>query len=50
MIECSADSLTIYDRNSGEPKLLRYQLNFVEENGATAVCDPIIDNGGTNLQ
>lgn len=46
VLACSTDSLTIYDKNVGDPKMLRYQLNFVEDNGATSVCDPIIDNGG----
>jgi hypothetical protein len=46
VLDCSRDSLTIYDKNFGSPKLLRYQLNFVEDDGASSVCDPIIDNGG----
>jgi hypothetical protein len=49
VLSCSTDKLTIYDKNTGEAKLLRYQLNFVEDDGAQQVCDPIIDNGG-NLQ
>lgn len=44
--DCTYERLTIYDKNDGEAKTLRYQLNFVEDNGAASVCDPIIENGG----
>lgn len=46
VLACSRGTLTIYDKNSGDSKLLRYQLNFVEDNGTQSICDPIIDNGG----
>jgi hypothetical protein len=32
--------------NSGDPRELRYQLNFVAADGSKLDCDPIIDNGG----
>lgn len=48
VFECSRGSLTIYDKNTGDSKMLRYQLNFVEDDGAAPVCDPIIENGGSN--
>lgn len=44
--DCSDEKLTIYDKNNGEKKTLRYQLNFIENDGARPVCDPIIENGG----
>ena len=44
--DCGYDSLRIYDKNSGAKKTLRYQLNFIEDNGSVSVCDPIIENGG----
>ncbi|HEU5285296.1 MAG TPA: hypothetical protein VFU20_02155 [Sphingomicrobium sp.] len=47
VLECSRGSLTIFDKNSGPSKMLRYQLNFVEDDGAAPVCDPIIENGGS---
>lgn len=43
---CGYDSLTIYDKNSGNKKTLRYQLNFIENDNKVWVCDPIIENGG----
>lgn len=46
VLACSRGTLTIYDKNSGDRKLLRFQLNFVEDDGTVSVCDPIIDNGG----
>lgn len=50
VLECSRGSLTIFDKNSGPEKMLRYQLNFVEDGGKVQVCDPIIENGGGNTQ
>lgn len=47
VLECSPGKLKVFDKNTGVAKMLRYQLNFVEENGAAPVCDPIIENGGS---
>lgn len=46
VLDCSYEKLTVSDKNSGEAKTLRYQLNFVEKDGRVWVCDPIIENGG----
>jgi hypothetical protein len=43
---CNAKTLTLINENSGEPREIRYQLNFVAADGSAAECDPIIDNGG----
>ena len=48
VLECSRGTLKIFDKNTGPEKLLRYQLNFVESNGGAQVCDPIIENGGSD--
>jgi len=39
-------SLEATNQNSGRPRDLRYQLNFVASDGSRAECDPIISNGG----
>ena len=39
-------SLEATNLNSGRPRDLRYQLNFVTSDGSRAECDPIISNGG----
>ena len=43
---CTSDTLSTVNSNSGRPRELRYQLNFIAEDGSRATCDPIIDNGG----
>jgi hypothetical protein len=45
---CDAKTLTLVNANSGEPREVRYQLNFVAADGSAAECDPIFDNGGGN--
>lgn len=45
-VGCTTDSLSVTNANSGRPRELRYQLNFIAEDGSRASCDPIIDNGG----
>ena len=47
--ECISGNLTVLNANSGPSREVRYQLNFVDANGAAQSCDPIIDNGGGNL-
>ena len=42
-------SLTVINANSGEPREIRYQLNFVDGSGSSCNCDPIVDNAGGNL-
>ena len=44
--QCSSDNLVALDANSGRPRELRYQLNFVAADGRRESCDPIIENGG----
>jgi hypothetical protein len=46
VMECTPDELSILNANSGRPRELRYQLNFLAGDGSKAACDPIIDNGG----
>jgi hypothetical protein len=43
---CTQTVLSAINANSGRPRELRYQLNFVAADGSPAGCDPIIDNGG----
>jgi hypothetical protein len=43
---CTADALSTTNANSGRARELRYQLNFIANDGSRASCDPIIDNGG----
>ncbi len=48
VVDCKPKKLTITNENSGAARLVRYQLNFVN-NGtgpASSVCDPAILNGG----
>lgn len=46
IIECAPDRLSTVNQNSGRPRELRYQLNFIAADGSQAKCDPIVDNGG----
>jgi len=39
--------LTISNANTGAPRTLQYQLNFVDSNGAVQSVDPCIKNGGS---
>lgn len=43
---CNAGMLSATNSNSGRQRELRYQLNFVAEDGSRFTCDPIIQNGG----
>lgn len=46
--DCQALLLTIWDKNDGDARLVRYQLNFVDNGGGPVppACDPAILNGG----
>ena len=44
---CTADTLSTTNANNGQARELRYQLNFIANDGSRQTCDPIIDNGGT---
>lgn len=44
---CTPALLSMTNANSGRPRELRYQLNFIASDGSRTTCDPIIDNGGT---
>jgi hypothetical protein len=46
---CDPKTLTLLNQNSGAPRQVRYQLNFVAADGSAAECDPIFDNGGGNF-
>ncbi len=46
VINCNPDRLSTVDANSGRARELRYQLNFIADDGSQAKCDPIIRNGG----
>lgn len=46
---CDPQTLTLVNKNSGAPREIRYQLNFIAADGSIARCDPIIDNGGGNF-
>jgi hypothetical protein len=39
-------SLQVQNGNWGRARELRYQLNFIAEDGSRAACDPVIQNGG----
>jgi hypothetical protein len=43
---CQPRTLSTVNQNSGEPRELRYQLNFLAADGSQLTCDPIIQNGG----
>jgi hypothetical protein len=43
---CSDRSLQLTNGNWGRGRELRYQLNFVADDGSRATCDPVIVNGG----
>lgn len=45
-VTASGKSLELTNTNSGEPRELRYQLNFIAADGSPWACDPIIENGG----
>ena len=42
----NARKLDTVNDNTGRPRELRYQLNFVASDGSRAECDPVIQNGG----
>jgi hypothetical protein len=44
--DCKPEKLFMNNLNSGPPRDLRYQLNFVADDGSRFICDPIIQNGG----
>ena len=46
---CDPQILTLVNQNSGAPREIRYQLNFIAADGSVEQCDPIIDNGGGNF-
>lgn len=46
---CNPQTLSTVNENSGDARELRYQLNFKASDGSVQKCDPIIDNGGSNL-
>ena len=47
--DCKAKLLTVWDKNDGEARLVRYQLNFLDTGGGPVPpCDPAILNGGKN--
>jgi hypothetical protein len=43
---CGDKQLVIGNANSGDPRTLHYQLNFVDRTGAHEGVDPVIKNGG----
>ena len=43
---CTDNMLSTSNANDGRARELRYQLNFVADDGSRPTCDPIIDNGG----
>lgn len=47
VVDCNDGRLSAVNANSGRERELRYQLNFVADDGSKADCDPIIRNGGT---
>jgi hypothetical protein len=44
--DCKPSKLFVNNLNEGRARDLRYQLNFVAEDGTRFTCDPIIQNGG----
>ena len=42
----SASRLSTVNSNSGRARELRYQLNFLTNDGSALNCDPVIENGG----
>lgn len=48
-IDCNSHLLSAVNANSGAARELRYQLNFTAKDGSSHSCDPIIENGGSNL-
>lgn len=48
VVDCKPHLLTISDKNDGDARLVRYQLNFTDNAGGSAppACDPAILNGG----
>jgi hypothetical protein len=46
VVDCNGGRLSTVNANSGRERELRYQLNFVADDGSKADCDPIIRNGG----
>jgi hypothetical protein len=44
--DCEGRRLTIANANSGSPRTLHYQLNFVDGDGRAVSVDPVIKNGG----
>lgn len=47
--ECNPHKLSTVNANSGDARELRYQLNFKANDGSIQKCDPIMENGGSNL-
>lgn len=43
---CTPIALSTVNTNDGRARELRYQLNFIGEDGTRETCDPIIENGG----
>ena len=43
---CNSSRLSAVNANSGRERELRYQLNFIADDGFETNCDPIIRNGG----
>lgn len=46
IVGSAQNRLSAMNANDGRPRELRYQLNFVANDGSRAECDPIIENGG----
>ena len=44
--DCGTQSLQIINGNWGRERELRYQPNFVANDGSPRNCDPVIQNGG----
>jgi hypothetical protein len=44
--DCGDRLLKLVDGNWGRERELRYQLNFVGNDGSRSICDPVILNGG----
>jgi hypothetical protein len=47
--DCKSGRLSTVNSNSGRERELRYQLNFIADDGSAAICDPIIRNGGGTI-
>lgn len=46
-VDCAPKKLSLVNDNSGPPRTLHYQLNFVDAQGKERNVDPAIKNGGS---